>query len=64
MGKYIQDNEMRYGAGQYNRFIDTKQQLCFALEPEVEDPGQIMEREQVGPFPDPQPESGDSEGSS
>ncbi len=64
MGKYIQDNEMRYGAGQYNRFIDTKQQLCFALEPAVEDPGQIMEREQVGPFPDPQPESGDSEGSS
>jgi len=55
---------MRYGAGQYNRFIATEQQLCFALEPGVEDPGQIMERERVGPFPDPQPESGDSEGSS
>ena len=55
---------MRYGTGQYNKFIDRKQRLCFALELAVVDPGQIMEREQVEAFPDPQPESGDSEGSS
>ena len=55
---------MRYGGGQYNKFIDRKQQLRFALELAVEDPGQIMEREQVEASPDPQPESGDSEDSS
>ncbi len=55
---------MRYGTGQYNLFIDGKQQLCFDLELAVVDPGQIMEREQVEAFPDPQPENGDSEGSS
>ena len=55
---------MRYGTGQYIKFIDRKPRLCFALELAVEDPGQIMEREQVEASPDPQPESGDSEGSS
>jgi hypothetical protein len=55
---------MRYGTGQYNPFIDRKQQLRFDLELVVEDPGQIMEREQVEAFPDPQPENGDTEGSS
>ena len=55
---------MRYGTGQYNPFIDRKQQLRFDLELVVEDPGQIMEREQVEAFPDPQPESRDSKGSS
>ena len=55
---------MRDGTGQYIKFIDGKPQLCFALELAVEDPGQIMEREQVEAFPGPQPENGDSEGSS
>jgi hypothetical protein len=55
---------MRYGTGQYIKFIDGKQQLRFDLELAVEDPGQIMEREQVEAFPDPQPDNGDSEGSS
>ena len=55
---------MGYGTGQYNPFIDRKQQLRFDLELAVEDPGQIMEREQVEAFPDPQPDNGDSEGSS
>ncbi len=55
---------MRYGTGQDNPFIDGKQQLRFDLELAVEDPGQIMEREQVEAAPNPQPESGDSEGSS
>jgi hypothetical protein len=55
---------MLYGTGQYNPFIDGKQQLRFDLELAVEDPGQIMEREQVEAFPDPQPDNGDSEGSS
>ncbi len=54
---------MRYGGGRHNRFIDRKLQIRFALELVVEDPGQIMEREQVEASPDPQPESGDSEGS-
>ena len=55
---------MGYGTGQYNKFIDRKRQLRFDLELAVVDPGQIMEREKVEAFPDPQPESGDSEGSS
>ncbi len=55
---------MHYGGGRYNKFIDRKQQIRFALELAVEDPSQIMEREQVEASPDPQPESGDSEGSS
>ena len=55
---------MLYGTGQYNPFIDGKQQLRFDLELAVVDPGQIMEREQVEAFPDSQPESRDSEGSS
>ena len=55
---------MRYGTGQYNPFIDGKPRLRFDLELVVEDPGQIMEREQVEAFPDPQPEGRDSEGSS
>jgi len=55
---------MRYGGGRHNQLIDRKQQIRFALELAVEDPGQIMEGEQVEASPDPQPESGDSEGSS
>jgi len=55
---------MRYGTGQYNPFIDREQQLRFDLDLAVVDPGQIMEREQVEAFPDPQPENGNSEGSS
>ncbi len=55
---------MRYGTGQYIKFIDRKLRLRFALELAVEDPGQIMEREQVEAFPDPHPENGDTEGSS
>jgi len=55
---------MRYGGGRHNKFIDRKQQIRFVLELTVEDPGQIMEREQVEASPDPQLESGDSEGSS
>ncbi len=55
---------MRYGGGRHNKFIDRKQQIRLALELAVEDPGQIMEGEQVEASPDPQPESGDSEGSS
>ncbi len=55
---------MRYGTGQYNPFIDRKQQLRLDLELAVVDPGPIMEREQVEAVPDPQPENGDSEGSS
>jgi len=55
---------MRYGGGRHNKFIDRTQQIDFTLELAVEDPGQIMEREQVAASPDPQPESGDSEGSS
>ncbi len=55
---------MRYGGGRYNKFIDREQKIRFALELAVEDPGQIMKREQVEASPDPQPESGVSEGSS
>ncbi len=55
---------MRYSGGRLNKFIDRKQQIRFGLELAVEDPGQIMETEQVEASPDPQPESGDSEGSS
>ncbi len=55
---------MRYGGGRHNEFVDRKQQIRCALELVVEDPGQIMERKQVEASPDPQPESGDSEGSS
>ncbi len=55
---------MRYGTGQYNPFIDRKQQLRFDLDLAVVDSGQIMEREQVEAFSDPQPENGNSEGSS
>ncbi len=55
---------MRYGGGRHNKLIDRKQQIRFALELAVEDPAQIMEGEQVEASPDPQPESGDSEGSS
>ncbi len=54
---------MRYGGGRHNKFIDRKQQIRCALELAVEDPGQIMEREQIEASPYPQPESGDSEGS-
>ncbi len=55
---------MRYGGGRNNQFIDSKQWIRCALELAVEEPGQITEREQLKAFPDPQPESGDSEGSS
>ncbi len=55
---------MRYGGGRNNQFIDSKQWTRCALELAVEDPGQITEREQLKASPDPQPESGDSEGSS
>ncbi len=55
---------MRYGTGRHNKFIDGKQQIGFALELAVEDPGQNMEREQVEASPNPQPEIGDSEDSS
>ncbi len=55
---------MLYGTGQYNPFIDGKQQLRFDLDLAVVDSGQIMEREQVEAFPDPQPKSRDSAGSS
>ena len=55
---------MRDGAGRYNKIMDRKQHLRFDLELAVVEPGQIMEREQVEAFPDPQPESRDSEGSS
>ncbi len=54
---------MRYGGGRHNKFIDRRQQIRFALELAGEDPGQIMEKEQVEASPDPQPESGDSESS-
>ncbi len=54
---------MRYGGGRHNKFIDRKQHIRFVLELAVEDPGQIMEREQVEAASDPQPESGDSENS-
>ncbi len=46
------------------KLIDKKQQLRFDLDLAVVDSGQIMEKEQVEAFPDPQPESRDSEGSS
>jgi len=55
---------MRYGGGRHNKFMDRKQQIHFTLELAVKDPGQIMEREQVETSPDPQPASGDTEGSS
>jgi len=55
---------MRYGGGRHNKFIDGKQQIRFSLELAVEGPGQTIEGEQVEASPDPQPESGDSEGSS
>ncbi len=55
---------MRYGGGRNNQFIDSKQWIRCALELAVEEPGQITEREQLKASPDPQPESGDSEGSS
>ena len=55
---------MRYGTGQFNPFIDGKQQLRFDLELAVVDHGKIMEREQVETFPDHQTENRDSEGSS
>ncbi len=54
---------MRYGGSRHNKFIDRKQQISFAMELAFEDPGQIMAREQVEASPDPQPESGESEGS-
>ena len=54
---------MRYGGGRNNQFIDSKQWIRCALELAVEDLGQIVERKQLKVFPDPQPESGDSEGS-
>ncbi len=55
---------MRYGGDRHYKFIGRKQQDRFALELAVEDPGQIMAKGQVEASPDPQHESGDSEGSS
>ena len=55
---------MGYGGCRRNKCIDRKRQIRFALDLAVEDPGQTMEREQAEASPDPQPESGDSDGSS